>query len=278
MRHIFLSGFAAIFLLAGCAYDNVKTVSDTHYGQANFHEMLAAEYKKYAEFEAYEMKDWNDAEYHATKALAAAEGKNVAPSELSERSLPDFSVAEIAAARGELMDALQTLNNNENSPALAKAQASFDCWMEQQEENIQPEHIADCKVHFEQAMASLIEPTLIVEQNFEIFFAHDSAALDMGANAVVMAIKDFIGYSEVSRLLIVGNTDTTGNVAYNEKLAQKRADVVYAALKDAGVPEQRVEIISKGQFNLLVPTADNVNEPKNRRVDVVLVREGKGKK
>src|SRR3546814_19373692 len=37
----------------------------------------------------------------------------------------------------------------------AKAQANFDCWMEQLEENFQPQHIAACRDRYMTAMAHL---------------------------------------------------------------------------------------------------------------------------
>src|SRR3546814_16511874 len=37
----------------------------------------------------------------------------------------------------------------------AKAQANFDCWMEQQEENFQPQHIAACRDGYMTDMAEL---------------------------------------------------------------------------------------------------------------------------
>jgi OOP family OmpA-OmpF porin len=36
------------------------------------------------------------------------------------------------------------------------------------------------------------------------------------------------------------------------------------------VPAQAVSVIGKGESHLLVPTGDNVREPQNRRVEIVI--------
>lgn len=273
MKKLLLSLTMAMSLSA-CAYQGVPTLEKTDFVGGGFSTLLAGEYKKYAMFEAYKMADWSDAEYFADKALAAGNGESVMPSELSERSLPDFSVADLTDARGKLLHVLNSKNEEKNWGLLAKAQSSFDCWMEQQEENIQPDDIAECRVQFERAMAELTkpEPVVVVEETFRVFFDHDSAKLNDDALATLGAAKVFIGDKMGARIVVTGNADTSGSAAYNEALAQKRADAVYAALIETGIPEHKVEIVGKGEGNLLVATDDNVKEAKNRRVDIFIVR------
>ena len=43
-----------------------------------------------------------------------------------------------------------------------------------------------------------------------------------------------------------------------------------AVLVSAGLSLGQIEVGSHGESNLLVPTADNVNEPRNRRVEVTV--------
>jgi OOP family OmpA-OmpF porin len=271
MKKMILTAGVAL-MLGACAYQNVNSIADMSFSGDSYNEMLADAYKGFAMFEANNMKDWPDADFFAMKGLAAANGETVMPSTLDERNLPEFSVAELSDARARLMDAIDNKNIERNWEHIAKAQASFDCWMEQQEENIQPDHISDCKVHFEEAMAKITMPAVVVEETFRAFFDHDSAELRADAQSVIMDVASFIGGKPGSRILITGNTDTTGSAAYNEKLAAKRADVVYQAITEAGVPEPSVEILAKGEANLLVETEDEVKEEQNRRVDILVVR------
>jgi outer membrane protein OmpA-like peptidoglycan-associated protein len=53
-------------------------------------------------------------------------------------------------------------------------------------------------------------------------------------------------------------------------LALKRAESTRERLVEAGLELKRVEVSSHGENNPVIPTADNVAEPKNRRVEVTI--------
>lgn len=272
MRKSLLAVIATTFL-AGCAYSGVKQLDRVEYTGNDFNQLLAAEYKKYAMFEAYKMSDWKDAEYHADKAMAAGNGEMVMPSELAERHIPEFAVQDLSSARAKLMTALVDLKGIEgNAPLLAKAQASFDCWLEQQEENIQPNDIAECRVQFQKAMSMLNYPHVIVEETFRVFFDTNSAKVSEDAMDVIKQAQTFIGDKAGTSIVLTGATDTTGSAEYNKKLSDRRAQAVYDAMMQAGIPEHKVQILAEGEDNLLVETEDGVSEVRNRRVDIVIIR------
>jgi OOP family OmpA-OmpF porin len=68
---------------------------------------------------------------------------------------------------------------------------------------------------------------------------------------------------------VTGHTDTVGSDAYNMRLSRRRAESVAAELEKQGVPSAEIAIVAKGKHDLLVPTADGVKEPQNRRVQIV---------
>src|SRR5690606_15451137 len=72
-------------------------------------------------------------------------------------------VNELATSRTRLMAAMAGGAAEKKPFDAATAQASFDCWMEQQEENFQPAHIAACRDDFMTAMARLEEQPKIAE-------------------------------------------------------------------------------------------------------------------
>ena len=71
-------------------------------------------------------------------------------------------------------------------------------------------------------------------------------------------------------LVVTGHTDTKGAAAANDELSLKRAGVVTQLLIDKGAPSTRIESVGRGQRELLVKTGDDVDEPRNRRVEVVV--------
>lgn len=73
---------------------------------------------------------------------------------------------------------------------------------------------------------------------------------------------------QAPEILIVGHTDTVGPAKRNQTLSVKRAEKVRKSLIKLGVPAASIQIIGKGERELLVITPDNTKEPKNRRVDI----------
>ncbi len=73
-----------------------------------------------------------------------------------------------------------------------------------------------------------------------------------------------------SDVQITGHTDTVGDGASNDKLSIDRAIEVRAALVAQGLPVANARATGRGERELRVPTADGVNEPANRRVEVIV--------
>lgn len=72
-----------------------------------------------------------------------------------------------------------------------------------------------------------------------------------------------------AEILVIGHTDRVGSDADNEALSLQRAQVVARQLQGpAGIHPKALETAGRGESDLLVPTADGVDEPRNRRVEV----------
>jgi outer membrane protein OmpA-like peptidoglycan-associated protein len=67
-----------------------------------------------------------------------------------------------------------------------------------------------------------------------------------------------------------GYTDRSGAPQFNEALSIRRANAVAAELLRRGVPRNEIVTRGFGEANPLVPTADGVREPQNRRVEIIL--------
>jgi len=69
-------------------------------------------------------------------------------------------------------------------------------------------------------------------------------------------------------VVVTGHTDTVGDAAANDRLSAQRAERVKGYLVEIGIPVGRIRTAGRGERELLVPTADNVEEPRNRRVEI----------
>lgn len=155
-RGIFV-GLGLAALLAGCALpqsdelDKARALEST--GSA-FSKALYSEYVGRSQVELNE-RDYYNADMFARKAQTAAGGALVAPEVVSDHRLPAGTVAEIEAARQRLVVAL-VANGRKTVPELAAhVQMLFDCWVEEQEENIQPRDIAACRAEFLDGVAQI---------------------------------------------------------------------------------------------------------------------------
>lgn len=72
----------------------------------------------------------------------------------------------------------------------------------------------------------------------------------------------------VPDIVVIGHTDTVGTADANDKLSVQRAERVKGFLTGIGIPSDRIRTAGRGERELLVPTADNVHEPRNRRVEI----------
>jgi len=106
-------------------------------------------------------------------------------------------------------------------------------------------------------------------KSYLVFFDFNKSDLTSQATQIVDQAASNAGPAHVTRLTVTGHTDTVGSDAYNMRLSRRRAESVAARLEKDGVPSSEIEIVAKGKRDLLVPTADGVREPQNRRVQIV---------
>jgi outer membrane protein OmpA-like peptidoglycan-associated protein len=69
-------------------------------------------------------------------------------------------------------------------------------------------------------------------------------------------------------IAVIGHTDTVGGLTYNDQLSRARAERTREMLVGLGIPAERIEAAGRGKRELLVPTEENVPEPRNRRVEI----------
>jgi outer membrane protein OmpA-like peptidoglycan-associated protein len=69
-------------------------------------------------------------------------------------------------------------------------------------------------------------------------------------------------------IMVIGHTDSVGALAYNDRLSLARAERMREMLVELGIPAERIKAAGRGERELLVPTDENVSEPRNRRVEI----------
>jgi iron complex outermembrane receptor protein len=106
-------------------------------------------------------------------------------------------------------------------------------------------------------------------KSYLVFFDFNKSDLTPQAVEIVDTAAKNASAGKVTRLTVTGHTDTVGSDAYNMRLSRRRAESVAAQLEKDGVPASEIAIVAKGKRDLLVPTADGVREPQNRRVQIV---------
>jgi outer membrane protein OmpA-like peptidoglycan-associated protein len=69
---------------------------------------------------------------------------------------------------------------------------------------------------------------------------------------------------------ITGHTDTVGSTEDNDRLSRERAMEIRDVLVAQGLPVKNAKATGRGERELEVDTADGVDHPDNRRVEVIL--------
>jgi hypothetical protein len=113
-------------------------------------------------------------------------------------------------------------------------------------------------------------PPMAQAPTFMVFFDWDSSRLSPASlNVITQAVTAFRSTGS-ARVTATGHTDTSGPDSYNMALSLRRANAVKNEMVRQGVPADAIAVVGKGESQLLVPTGDNVREPQNRRVEIVV--------
>ena len=107
-------------------------------------------------------------------------------------------------------------------------------------------------------------------QSFQIFFDFNKSDVRPDARPIIEQAASNARKGGTSRISLTGYTDRAGSDEYNQRLSVRRAEAIKAEFVRLGFSPNDISVVGKGESNPLVPTADGVREPKNRRVEIVL--------
>ena len=282
-------GLAA--LLGACHGMELEGVQGLDPQGSEFNTQLYAGYIELSSGERAEY-DYRDSDVFAMKAAVAARGDDVRPSAVEDRRVAADKVEELSKARARLMAMLYGGGKNKAPVSAARAQISFDCWMQEQEEGHQPGDIADCRNAFygsvvaaEVAMrpapppapepapapAPAPEPEPSYVTYYVVFFDFDSSELSNAAKQTLNEAAATALEMRPYKVLIRGHTDRAGPDAYNLKLSETRALSVASYLIENGAGRFVIHAEGLGESEPIAKTSDNVRDGRNRRSEISLI-------
>lgn len=113
-------------------------------------------------------------------------------------------------------------------------------------------------------LATLPKPA----KSYILYFKEGSDELEEQSQPVLDTLKQDVEQRPHAEIRIIGHTDTVGSEDANDELSRQRAETVAADLTRLGIHPASFEAVGRGERALLVPTEDNVSEPRNRRVEI----------
>jgi len=124
----------------------------------------------------------------------------------------------------------------------------------------------DVRVVFGAAIAAGPTPPV----TFMLHFEQGTNVLTPESRVLLDTVLEAIRQRKLPQVEVSGHTDRSGSANFNDQLALDRASIVAQEVLDLGVPEDVLTVESYGERAPIVPTADGVSEPRNRRVEIVI--------
>lgn len=118
--------------------------------------------------------------------------------------------------------------------------------------------------------ADVLRLTPAPAQKFSLEFLSGGTTLTPESQSQLQSILQTAIDRPGGEIIITGHTDTTGTAEANDRISQERANALRTLLLNSGFPPERIQAIGRGQRELLIATALDVDEPRNRRVEITV--------
>ena len=122
----------------------------------------------------------------------------------------------------------------------------------------------------EKRYGQLLSVQPAAEQRFTLLFMPGGAQLTPESSAALADVLARATERPGGEVIIIGHTDRVGSVESNDTLSLQRAQAVRQLVIDRGFDPNRGEAVGRGEREPVVQTADEVEEPKNRRAEIVV--------
>lgn len=242
-------------------------LNDDKNAGSDFLDHLAREYRVCGNKEARE-RDMKDARYFRQLAKKAESGIMVYPADVNSRQIPTEQLRELNTAKDKL-DYHLGLGSRDTTPAVAAAaQAAYECWLQEAEENKLNNDADEERSKFYANLAEMTNPlgTTI------IYFPVDSAVLTSSARSKLDSMARQMKANGINDVALGTYASTTASYTHNLRLTKFRADAVAQYLKSRGIGDAKVILRTYGEGDLAAPTGDNVENKLNRRAVLTLIK------
>lgn len=115
---------------------------------------------------------------------------------------------------------------------------------------------------------SSLAATPLPPKKFMLYFLEGTSELTADSKKELDGVFAEIKKRQVTDIVVIGHTDTVGSLESNDRLAVSRAKAMQAELERLGIDAEGIKVSGRGERELLVITADEVAEPRNRRVEI----------
>lgn len=122
----------------------------------------------------------------------------------------------------------------------------------------------------EQRHGQLLAAAPEAEAQFTLLFDTGGTHITPESEAELERLLSLAQERPGADILIIGHTDRVGSDALNDELSLSRSRFVREMLIQRGFDARRIEAAGRGSRDPVVPTAEGVAEPRNRRTEVLV--------
>jgi outer membrane protein OmpA-like peptidoglycan-associated protein len=107
-------------------------------------------------------------------------------------------------------------------------------------------------------------------ETYKLYFDLASDNLTPESSRMLDAVLDEVAHRAAYEVIVTGHSDTVGTLETNEALSLRRAERVRELILARGVEPRLVTAVGRGKSELEVETAEDVEEVRNRRVEITV--------
>lgn len=121
-----------------------------------------------------------------------------------------------------------------------------------------------------QQYPQLLTLKVVPPERFVLEFEPGTSTLTPDSQARLGDIIERARARSGGEIVVSGHTDRQGTLEANDRLSLERAQAIRTLLVERGFKPELVEAVGRGEREPLVPTDDEVAEPRNRRAELLV--------